>query len=283
MIKLKSIIKSLLPYGLIMQFRKMRSKKEPDKSTKINSLYSSNNFEEFDFEEFDFYEQLISDLVSYGLNEEQIRGGSIPFSSLRHISDLIKHEFENQNIQILHVGNYVGVSLVYITYLTIKYTSEESLVISIDPNLTHRGTSNPNEIVNKLLSKYKLDFNSLIITGYSLEKSISNDGNFIETGYDPFKEFEFENAPQNSILNLQKIQTNFIDLMIIDGNHEAKYLKSEIEKSKALLKLGGYIVLDDIDPENWSDLYLMYMEINSLEFKTILNNNRIVILKLLKN
>jgi hypothetical protein len=290
---MKKFIKQFLPYGIVKKYQinKLRLAKkaiennEPEKKNEnlalINNLYEKSGKGKFTLEVNDelYYESLIRRLVVLGIPESQVREGSIPYASMHEIDQEIQKTFKGKVVVALHIGNFVGVSLCFITRSILRYTDPKSLVISIDPNLTHRGVSNPGQYINKLLADDGLDSNSMIICGYSLQKSISNDGSFYGTDYNPFNEFNIENAPQNTILNLSKISKTFIDLVLIDGNHEASYLKNEIDNILPLLRDKALIVLDDIDPKYWEELYALYQNIDKNIYKVIKENNRIAILE----
>jgi hypothetical protein len=53
------------------------------------------------------------------------------------------------------------------------------------------------------------------------------------------------------------------DFFLIDCNHEADYLKREIESVDKLLKLGGFLTLDDIF-SFWNELQKIYDSIEAV-------------------
>jgi hypothetical protein len=222
--KIKKLIKQFLPFGFVQWFKQRsielhRKKISSLKKNRISELYSTRETileQDRNVDYNEFYEGLFSDLISRGLNEKQIRLGSMPLNSLLAINDIIKEHHNEKDIIALHIGNFVGVSLSFFTKCILDVGTSNSLIISIDPNLPHRGIDNPMSHVNYLLSKYRLNRNSMILCGYSLEKSISNDGEFY-TEYDSYEKFEIENAPENAIENLLKIKQSYIDLVLIDG------------------------------------------------------------------
>ena len=90
----------------------------------------------------------------------------------------------------LHVGNFLGVSLShFVNY--VRQRNEKSVVVSIDPELTHRGIEHPQKHVIAILNHFGLQGNAMICVGYSTSKSISNDGTAFmgENGseYDPLR------------------------------------------------------------------------------------------------
>ncbi len=286
---MKKIIISLLPFGLvnlILSKRREVAKKNNLllKEMKIHQLYTKRDkvSSKLNLDLEEFYNCVISDLVEKGLDEDQVRAGSMPFKSLLAVKNIIDKNFSNSTIIALHVGNFVGVSLAFFTKSILDSCKQNSLVISIDPNLTHRGISNPMEYSNYLLGKYNLDKNSLVVCGYSLDKSVSNDGENYDEKYNPFEKFENENAPQNVLENLWLVRRNFIDLVLIDGNHEVSYLENEINKVSLLMRDTGIIILDDIDPVHWKDLFDLFEKLDRGQYRVLFTDNRIAVIQKVK-
>ncbi|MFM7518964.1 MAG: hypothetical protein ACKO9B_00685 [Planctomycetota bacterium] len=76
------------------------------------------------------YEQLIDFHVARGLSRVQVSHGSMPGESLRFISDAIRAAFHGTPICGLHVGNYVGISLAYLT-ATLQQVHTDSRMCAI--------------------------------------------------------------------------------------------------------------------------------------------------------
>lgn len=212
------------------------------------------------------YADSIEALCNRGLSRDHVVGGSMTEGSLQFLMGAQARRQKFEPIRVLHVGNFVGVSLCYVVAAA-KQAHRDSLVVSIDPNLPHRNVHRPQEHVLWLLSRYRLTSNSLILTGYSLEKCMSNDG--INFGFDPRLTFEQEHAPINQLPHLLSLCGAVFDLAIIDGNHDPDYLQREVAVLDALLKPDGMLALDDINP-SWPQLQRVHQElrIKYLDFGT---------------
>ena len=172
---LKKFIGYLLPHFVILFYRKQKEKREEVLRRKRFEIVASsfpglpNEFS---------YSNMIQSLVALGLDREQIIAGSIPEGSLLDMFEVIRRENGNSSILGLHIGNYVGVSLVYIARLLVEL-NPDSHILSIDPNIPHRGIGNPQEKTLYLIDKFGLSKNVSILTGFTLEKNLSNDDNII--------------------------------------------------------------------------------------------------------
>ena len=223
-------------------------------------------------------EAVIRYLVGRGLNEHHVREGSVPISSLEFIRDQATSKLDaSKPLRALHVGNFVGVSLAYLT-ATLVGRHPESLVVSVDPNLTHRGIRNPQSHVLALLSACGLQTHSLVLAGYSGKKSISNDATMFE-GYDPAAEYANEAAGEETLRNLTHLCPASFDLIFLDGNHEAAYLLNEIRQLLPLLRVGGFVVLDDVDAA-WAEIREVFQNISSYGLEPVQANGRVGIAQL---
>jgi hypothetical protein len=176
-----------------------------------------------------------------GLDESEVRQGSMPESSHDYLAEKVLDRLPSDRpLRALHVGNFVGVSLFYISLL-VRERHPESLVVSIDPNIPHRGIEDPQSHALALLHHFQLLSRNLIITGYTLEHS-----------YDATTEADHLSgiACENVLLGLHDLTGASFDLVIIDGNHEESYLAREIAAVRPLLGDNGIVVFDDIT--DWS-------------------------------
>ena len=148
-------------------------------------------------------------------------------------------------------------------------------MVSIDPNLVHRNIPQPQQHVVFLLSRYGLLSNSVLLTGYSLEKCISNDG--ANVGYDPHANWNNELAPTDQLLQLAALCGKVFDLVVIDGNHDPAYLKREIDIIDRLLKPGGMLALDDISA-GWPALQKVVQAYDRKKFIELGTDGRIALL-----
>jgi SAM-dependent methyltransferase len=201
----------------------------------------------------------------------QVMAGSISENSLKYSTDILEHHIKSRPANGLHVGNFVGISLCHYTNFLYQL-DKRSVMVSIDPNLSHRGIKRPMEKVISCLTRFGLNGNSIVLTGYSLEKSISNDGVSITQDYDPKSEYEHELGCENQISLLARLAEGKFDFAVIDGNHEADYLSREIASIARLLKTGGILVLDDV---NWDTLGKVYALLDASLFEKIGSDGRV--------
>lgn len=285
---LKRIFKAITPYGLVELRRaaiaaqmqvasnQSRSAYHAERRRRIASVQSMKSSAAI---QGDIYEQIIEFLADRGVPEHQSREGSVPRNSLEFVHDkAIKSLNSSYPLRALHIGNFVGVSLVFIaSVLTTRHP--ESLVVSIDPNLTHRGIANPQGHVSALVSACGLQSNVLIIAGYSGRKSISNDGTVFD-GYDPAKEFINESACEETVRNLVQLAPKSFDLVFLDGNHEAAYLLNELKQLLPLMRNGCFVVLDDVDAA-WVEIRNVFENIGELGLDPIGTDGRVGIARFL--
>jgi len=172
----------------------------------------------------------------------------------------------------LHVGNFVGVSLSFLS-ATLKHIHQDSLVIGVDPNLIHRGIINPQEHVAALLTACGLQRNTMLIAGYSDTKSISNDG-VAWNDYNPADQFATEAGCERVISHLDRLLAPRCHVAMVDGNHEAAYLRRELAALRPLMHPGGILVLDDVDVY-WEELKEVFDQVETLGFRPITTDNRV--------
>ena len=212
------------------------------------------------------------------LNPDGSFAGALPESSLNFCASFIIEYFTGKPIIGLHVGNFVGISLTYLTNVVQKLHSE-SLMVSIDPNIQHRDIKNPMNIVVGLLNKFGLQNNSLILTGYSLEADTYYETNPNDTFDNPTTHFLDKGLScAHQLKGLERMAPASFDFFLIDGNHEADYLKREIESADKLLKLGGLLILDDIY-SFWPELQETYSSIDETKYQKLGTDGRIGVLK----
>jgi len=205
------------------------------------------------------YEDSIAWLASQGVDEDQIRGGSIPERSLSFIEGYLSRFLAPQPVTALHIGNFVGVSLAYVVN-ALRSIDPESLVIAVDPNIPHRGVSNPQDHTARLLSRYGLQKNCLLVCGYSLSKNHGDDGGYIY-GDKRLSQVRYatEAASEEVLANLGCLLSRKIDCAFIDGNHDGTYLAAELKALGRLLRPGGVLVLDDVS-EAWFEISGVFEE-----------------------
>jgi hypothetical protein len=283
----KYLLKFVVPYNLVVlwQQRIQRSNKAENWEIRKKELFSAGWLKELqqDSSTAYSYKEANNYLAGLGypleLNPDGSFAGALPESSLNFCASFIIKNFTGKPTIGLHVGNFVGVSLAYLTNVVQKI-HPESLIVSIDPNIQHRNIKNPLNIVVGLLNKFGLQNNSLILTGYSLEA---------DTYYEVNPKENFENNLTTSFFDrglscaqqlkgLEMIALASFDFFLIDGNHEANYLEREIKRADKLLKPGGFLILDDIY-SFWTELQKIYESIDETKYQKLGTDGRIGVLK----
>ena len=221
------------------------------------------------------YEESLAFLDARGIDPEQTREGSMPLESLAFLRGHLGELDVSRPLVALHVGNFLGVSLAYLAH-ALGERHPGSRVVSIDPNLTHRGIPRTMETVLALLTHFGLEDRVAILTGYSLEKSLSNQGEVV-AGYDPVAGFATERACTHQLRLLVELAPSRFDVCLMDGNHDAEYLRRELEQVHALVRPGGLLVLDDVSSA-WPEIQSAFREISEDRFRTLAANGRIGVL-----
>lgn len=221
------------------------------------------------------YDDALAFLDDRGIDPEQTREGSMPLESLEFLGAQLGGLDASRPLVALHVGNFLGVSLAYLAH-ALGERHPGSRVVSIDPNLTHRGIPRTMETVLALLTHFGLDDRVGILTGYSLEKSLSNQGEIL-AGYDPIAGFASERACTHQLRLLVELAPARFDLCLMDGNHDAEYLRRELDQVQALVRSGGLLVLDDVSSA-WPEIQDAFREISEDRFRKLAANGRIGVL-----
>ena len=222
------------------------------------------------------YEDAVARVVAAGATTERhVRMGSVPETSMTTVVAALETMLPAAEPRLLHVGNFVGVSLSYLLHWS---RTRDGFTVSVDPDLPHRGVAHPQRVVCDLLAHFGLSERHLLICGYSLEKCFSNDGVVFE-GYDPAAAWTAEAAPQNVLPGLVATGQRF-DAAFIDGNHDAAYLRRELAEITQLLVPGGVLVLDDVD-QNWDQIHRLFDEMSDggRPYERILADGRVGILR----
>ncbi len=189
-------------------------------------------------EPFD-YERVVRFLVDLGCDEQQVREGSMPSGSLDFCGRLITDNVTARPVLGLHIGNFVGVSLAYFTDL-VAGMRPDSVIVSVDPNIPHRGIARPQEKVMALLDHLHLHANCMVLTGYSMEK----------TAKGPM-------GCSQQLRNLALLGKGAFDFCVLDGDHEGNYVRRETQLAAPLLKPDGLLLMDDVSI-CWPDLLRVY-------------------------
>ena len=188
-------------------------------------------------------------LVARGLDEEIVRGGSMPEPSLAYVGTLLRGRLPNDRpLRALHVGNFVGVSLSYFTAV-LRELHPRSLVVSVDPNIRHRGVADPQRHVLALLDHFDLLSNSIVVTGYTLEQWL---GDAPEGAVG--EHWLAERACEHTLPSFLALCGRSFDAVLLDGNHDAGYLARELAVVRELLRDDGLLVLDDVTTGIWDGI-----------------------------
>ena len=221
------------------------------------------------------YDDALGFLDALGRDPEQTRIGSMPRASLELVRAQLAQLDGSRPLLALHVGNFLGVSLAYLAAaLTERHPG--SKVVSIDPNLTHRGVPRTMDTVLALLMHFGLEDRVAILTGYSLEKNLSNQGEVL-AGYDPVEHWASERACTQQLAVLGALAPGRFDLCLMDGNHDAAYLRRELEEVHHLLRPGGLLVLDDVS-SGWPEIQAVFRELGADRFRTLAADGRVGVL-----
>lgn len=223
------------------------------------------------------YTAAIEHLVGRGwTTREHVTVGSIPEASLERLTGVLDRADLGDAPRVLHVGNFVGVSLSYLLEWCTR--RPQGVTVSVDPGIPHRDVAHPQDAVADLLAHFGLTERHLLLCGYSLEKSLSNDG-VVFDGYDPAAAWSGEAAPENVLATLAMTGSTF-DVALIDGNHDPAYLRRELSALVGLLRPGGLLVLDDVD-EWWEGIQALFDEVvrGDWPFEQVLADGRIGVLR----
>jgi hypothetical protein len=207
---------------------------------------------------------IVDFLVALGCPREDVTSGSIPDRSLQFCSRELEKLVTARPLFGLHVGNFIGVSLCHFTDF-VRRLDERSIIVSIDPNLFPHMIANPIEKVVRCLSRYNLQDNSMILTGYSLEKSASN-------ALDPETTYDREHSCENQLPHLAQLAPGRFDFAVIDGNHDNSYLAREVEVIDRLLKPGGIFVFDDVD---WDSVGTVFHALDPTRHEQVASDGRV--------
>lgn len=282
---LKQILKALTPYGLVERRRRLLFSPSRPVSTESDRLRfhaarraaisASRATPAADRALIDGEnrDEVVAFLESRQIPLHHILEGSVPEASLAFLRQQIQNLPISDEIPIgLHIGNFVGVSLAFLT-AALRRIHPEALVIAVDPNLRHRDVAEPQNHVAALLRACGLQHNVLMVAGYSGAKSISNDG--VTFGdYDPAQSFQNEAACEASIANLRKLFSRRCLIALIDGNHEANYLEREITEIMPLMRSGGLLVFDDVD-EHWAEIRELFARVRDFGLEPLAANGRL--------
>lgn len=206
------------------------------------------------------------------------REGSIPRSALEVITRHMGSLPAEKPLRGLHIGNFVGVSLASVTDAA-RRLHPESVVMSIDPNIPHRGVDSPHDLVTALMTRYGLQANWLPITAFTLDRSGLVGVLNRKSGTTPhFSYYGF--AATQALRNLERLGLKF-DFVLIDGNHNEGYLRREVSALMGLVRPGGILFFDDVD-ENWEGVTAVFEGLDPSRFRRVAHEDRIGVVRRLR-
>lgn len=254
----RRVLSWVIPYGAVRLYRHRCDEREGYALAASISAERRERLDRYaqrvDPQAYD-YEASIALLVSMGLDEDQVRDASVPEASLEWIATRLRAELSHQTRApvVLHVGNFVGVSLVYITHV-LRELHPDALVISVDPGMPHRNVEQPELHVREQLQTFGLTANSIVINGYSRLGNARNDGlTALGDVVFPQRAAGIDAACEEVVPNLARLLGPTIDAVMLDGNHDGIYLRDELEPVARLLRPRGLLVLDDVT-QGWKDI-----------------------------
>jgi hypothetical protein len=272
-------VKYVMPHGIVQQiFRAQAARRHLINAH--NSAHASVAAQRVPYS----YSAAIEFHCARGLPRGHVVGGSMTDATLafcsKTLDDLIPPT-DNKPLVGLHVGNFLGVSLShFVNY--VRQRNENSIVVSIDPDLTHRGIEHPQKHVIAILNHFGLQGNAIICVGYSGKKAISNDGVVFlgETGveYDPYKGFQGEQSCEDALSNLCAMSEGRFDFAVVDGNHEGSYLQRETTIVRRLLRPEGVLILDDVS-DAWAEIKAEFDDLRSKGWRAVGADGRVGVLQ----
>jgi hypothetical protein len=275
---MKQFVKFILPHGIVrlLQTRQERGYQRGRSAIQAGKeIPSSLN-----------HGALIDFVVSRGVDRTQATEGTMPEASLAFLASFLQqHHSGSHALRGLHVGNFLGISLAYLTDVAKKIHSQ-SLVVAVDPNVEHRGIQHPQDHVCALLDHCGLASNVLLCCGFSHEKNVSNDGrNYLENyrlleSAEVEQKIAIEHAPDSVIDHLKQLQVAAFDFALIDGNHESAYVQEELVKIHPLMNKGGLIFMDDVS-EGWPMLKQVFETSSNTLFRIAEADGRVGVLEVL--
>jgi hypothetical protein len=277
---MKQLLKIILPHGLVRLWQRRQERGYQLSRDFFGGAHESlHSFS---------YDEIIAFLCKRGLDEQQVREGSIPDSSLRYLASILLDASDKSGPLLgLHIGNFLGVSLAFLTS-TVRNIHPNSIVLAIDPNLEHRGMAHPQDHVCALLHHFGLSSHVTLCCGFSCASNIANDGRNYEDNYrllyaeEIAASVEQSIAPQQIISQLQRLGAGPFDFAVIDGNHESDYVRQELEQIHALMKPGALVFMDDVS-EGWPMLKQVFETSNTSLYHCREGNGRIGVLEVLSD
>jgi len=187
------------------------------------------------------YEQAVRFLLGRGLDEREVREGSMPEESLDYVAGVLAERLPgDQPVRALHVGNFVGVSLCCLCW-SLRERHRDSVVVSIDPNIPHRGIVDPQQHAFALLDHFGLLDMNVVVQGYTV-------------GSSPLE----GTACEHVLASLGRVAPRSFDVVLLDGDHDEAYLERELSAVRELLTDEGVIVFDDVNERTFAGVVRVF-------------------------
>ncbi|MEY8831199.1 class I SAM-dependent methyltransferase [Sedimentitalea sp. XS_ASV28] len=208
-----------------------------------------------------------------------IREGSMPREALEFIASRLPKPRLNHGLRGLHIGNFVGISLAHLCDAACRLDSG-AVVLSIDPNVPHRGVDSPQDLVVGLMNRYGFEGNWIPVTAFSLEPSPIYDVKNASGSATAFASYHGQSASEG-LGNLERLGCKF-DFVLIDGNHTASYLRRELAVIAKIVRPGAMIFLDDVDKANWQEVHAVFNKARRFGFAQVAHQGRVGVLRRLR-
>lgn len=148
---------------------------------------------------------------------------------------------------------------------------EDAVVVSVDPGMPHRGIQTPDRVTLSLLDRFGLTRNSLLVTGFTLGRSLRDDGYVFEEYVPPAAipadaaalTLREDAACEQVLPNLARLLPGGFDVVVLDGNHDGDYLREELRHVDAALRPGGLLVIDDVGTSFWEGVKAVFEELST--------------------
>jgi methyltransferase family protein len=272
-------VKYVMPHGLVQQIVRAQAVRRR-RINAHNAAHASVGAPQIPYS----YSAAVEFHCARGLPRGHVMGGSMPESTLAFCSKTLDDLFptsDERPIIGLHIGNFLGVSLShFVNY--VRQRNDKSVVVSIDPNLTHEGIEYTQKHVIAILNHFGLQRNAIICVGYSTNKTLSNDGiAFVDENgveYDPYSGFQSEQSCEDTLSNLCAISQGIFDFAVVDGNHEGSHLRRETAMVRRLLRPEGILILDDVS-DAWAEIKAEYDGLRSKGWRAVTADGRVGVLQ----
>lgn len=193
--------------------------------------------------------------VARDLDPHHVQHGSIPLASLVEARRVLQKELPDGRALVgLHVGNFVGISLAFLTNDLVE-RHPASVMVSVDPGTTHRGIVRPQEHALALLDRYGLSNSHVFAQGFSVTRAVGHEAHMPAQDFADLTQHHASEGVLDSLITAG----NAFDVALMDGNHEGEYLQAEIERLHKLLRSGGVLIMDDVEPDGpWVGVFEVF-------------------------